>query len=95
MEERLPAGAEWRDTTGLVFTTATGQPIEPVILRRDYKSLLEKAKLPQSTKFNDLRYSAASLLLAQGGPPKMIADLLGHSGQTPADGKKVSVPNGI
>jgi integrase len=30
-------------------------------------------------RFHDLRHSAASLLLAQGVSPKMIADLLGHS----------------
>ncbi len=78
-EERLAAGTEWLDTMGLVFTTATGRPIEPVLLHREYKVLLEKAELPKSTRFHDLRHSAASLLLAQGVPPKMIADLLGHS----------------
>jgi integrase len=30
-------------------------------------------------RFHDCRHSAASLLLAGGTSPKMIADLLGHS----------------
>ena len=38
-----------------------------------------EAELPMTMRFHDLRLSAASLLLAQGVSPKMIADLLGHS----------------
>ena len=57
----------------------TGQTTEPIVLHRDYKALLEKAELPTTMRFHDLRHSAASLLLAQGISPKMIADLLGHS----------------
>jgi integrase len=77
-QERLTAGPSWRDG-GLVFTNRTGQPTEPIVLHRDYKAILEKAKLPIAMRFHDLRHSAASLLLAQGVSPKMIADLLGHS----------------
>ena len=77
-QERLVAGRSWQDR-GLVFTNRSGQPTEPIVLHRDYKALLEKAELPLSMRFHDLRHSAASLLLAQGVSPKMIADLLGHS----------------
>jgi integrase len=77
-QERLTAGPSWKDR-GLVFTNRTGEPTEPIILHRDYKALLEKAGLPTTMRFHDLRHSAASLLLAQGVSPKMIADLLGHS----------------
>jgi len=77
-QERLLAGASWEDH-GLVFTTRNGRPIEPITLHRDYKALLEKAGLPTTMRFHDCRHSAASLLLAQGVAPKMIADLLGHS----------------
>jgi integrase len=77
-QERLAAGPSWQDR-GLVFTNRTGQPTEPIILHRDYKALLEKAELSTTMRFHDLRHSAASLLLAQGVSPKMIADLLGHS----------------
>ena len=77
-QERLVAGPSWQDR-GLVFTNRIGQPTEPIVLHRDYKALLEKAELPTTMRFHDLRHSAASLLLAQGVSPKMIADLLGHS----------------
>ncbi len=77
-QERLTAGSTWQDR-GLVFTNRLGQATEPIVLHRDYKALLEKAELPVTMRFHDLRHSAASLLLAQGVSPKMIADLLGHS----------------
>ena len=79
--ERLAAGTQWQDT-GLIFATALGRPIEPVVLNRDYKALLKKANLPTKLRFHDLRHSAASLLLAQGVHPRAIMELLGHSSIT-------------
>lgn len=35
--------------------------------------------LPQTTRFHDLRHSAASIMLAQGIPLKTVNDILGHS----------------
>jgi integrase len=77
-QERLVAGSSWQDH-GLVFVSRNGRPTEPIGLHRDYKAVLEKAELPTTMRFHDCRHSAASLLLAQGVSPKMIADLLGHS----------------
>ena len=78
-QQQLAAGAEWRNATGLVFTNASGRPIEPILLHRDFKALLEKAGLPVTMKFHSLRHSAASLLLSQGVSPRVIMELLGHS----------------
>jgi len=80
-EARLAAGSEWKDCD-LVFTNAVGQPIEPVILNRDYKALLKNAELPSVLRFHDLRHTAATLLLAQGVHPRAIMELLGHSSIT-------------
>jgi len=74
---RLVAGSEWSDN-GLVFTTSIGTPIEKSNLYRDFKRILNDAKLP-SIRFHDLRHSTASLLLAQGVHPRAIMELLGHS----------------
>jgi integrase len=80
-ETRLAAGTEWQDT-GLVFTTALGRPIEPVVLNRDYKALLQKAGLPATLRLHDLRHSFASLMLAQGVHARTIMELMGHSSIT-------------
>jgi integrase len=39
----------------------------------------QKAGLPQSTRFHDLRHTAASLLFSQGTHPKLVQEALGHS----------------
>lgn len=86
LEERLKAGADWNDTGGLVFTTATrgrkdrkiGKPLHPRNVLRTLHALLDDAKLPRC-RFHDLRHSAASLLLAEGVSLAEISKLLGHA----------------
>lgn len=77
-EQRLRA-VRWWDQTDLVFTGKFGKPVEEQALHTDYKKLLEKAGLPTSMRFHDLRHCAASLLLAKGVHPRMVMELLGHS----------------
>lgn len=62
----------------LVFTTTMGTPIEPSNLRREFNALIEKARV-RKIRFHDLRHTCASLLFAQGVPPRVVMDLLGHS----------------
>jgi integrase len=78
LQERLIAGSGWKEN-GLVFATTIGTPLEPRSAVTDFKRILEKAELPQSIRFHDLRHSAASLLLAQGVQLRAIMELLGHS----------------
>jgi integrase len=78
LEERLSAGSAWVEN-GLIFTTTIGTPLEPRSAVTDFKRILEKAALPLSIRFHDLRHSAASLLLAQGVQMRAIMELLGHS----------------
>lgn len=76
-QERLKAGSEWKDF-GLVFTTANGMPCSASNVRRTYKAFLKMAGL-DARRFHDVRHAAATLLLAQGVPPRVVQELLGHS----------------
>jgi integrase len=78
LEERLATGPRWQDA-GLVFTSNVGTGLEPRNLHRSFKIMLHKAGLPDSIRFHDLRHSAASLMLAQGVPLRVVMEILGHS----------------
>ncbi|HMO53915.1 MAG TPA: tyrosine-type recombinase/integrase [Tepidiformaceae bacterium] len=63
---------------GLVFTNAVGNPLDGRNLRsRSFPKLLAKADLGPM-RIHDLRHSAASLLLADGVPVKVVSEILGH-----------------
>jgi integrase len=73
--ERLAAPA-WEDH-GLVFCNEIGRPLDPSNLRREVNGLCTAAGINRITP-NELRHSAASLLVADGTPLEEVADLLGH-----------------
>jgi integrase len=78
-QEKLTAGADWNDTLGgLVFTTPLGRPIEPKDVQTEFKATLAAAKLPDM-RLHDLRHAAASFLIAQGLPLRLVMEVLGHS----------------
>lgn len=76
-QERLLAGARWVDS-GLVFTTTIGTPIEPTNVNKRFAALVSAAGVPRQ-RFHDQRHWCATLLLAQGLPPRLVMDLLGHT----------------
>jgi integrase len=78
MEERSMAGSMWQDHWGLVFTTASGRPLQGTNVTRTFQQLLARAGLRRQ-RFHDLRHSCASLLLAQGVHPRVVMETLGHS----------------
>jgi len=78
-EMRLAAGVLW-EGNDLIFPTRTGGVMRPSTLTDDhFKPLLERAGLPRSVRFHDLRLTAATLLLSRGVHPKLVQELLGHS----------------
>jgi integrase len=77
-QERLLAGAEWRDAWGLVFTNPSGAPLHGTNVTRGFRQVLDGASLP-SQRFHDLRHACASLLLVQGIHARVIMETLGHS----------------
>ena len=77
--ERLALGEAWLDR-GLVFCNERGDYLNDSHLRRrSFQPLLERAGLPRTFRFHDLRHSAATLLLGMGTHPKVVSAMLGHS----------------
>jgi integrase len=77
LEERLRAGSEWHDH-GLVFAQENGRPIDPSADYRAWRSLLADAGV-RPARLHDARHTAASLLMLQGVPARVVMDVLGHS----------------
>ncbi|MGM9442191.1 site-specific integrase [Streptomyces murinus] len=86
-QERASRGMEW-STTGRVFTTRSGEPVDAANVRRDFRSILARAAKtpgidlkPQEWTPRELRHSFVSLLSDHGIPLESIALLVGHSSQ--------------
>jgi integrase len=77
LEERLIAGSRWVDS-GHVFTTGIGTPIEPTNVNKHFARLVAEAGV-RYQRFHDQRHWCATLLLAQGVPPRVVMELLGHT----------------
>ncbi|MBY8871836.1 site-specific integrase [Micromonospora sp. PLK6-60] len=74
--ERFDADS-WADP-GLVFATAVGTPIHPRNDYRSFREIIRRTGLRQ-VRLHDLRHTAASVLLAQGVPARVVMEILGHS----------------
>ncbi|MBO0704435.1 MAG: site-specific integrase, partial [Candidatus Dormibacteraeota bacterium] len=75
--ERSVAGDAWEDW-GLVFADPGGRPLDYYRVRRDFRSLLESAGLPEVTPYS-LRRTMASIMHALGYPAGTIAARMGHA----------------
>ncbi len=76
LEERLIAGERWRDS-GHVFASTIGTPLDPRNVIRVWHRLLAQSKVGRRP-FHTCRHTAASLLLAEGVPLKIVQEVLGH-----------------
>ena len=83
--QRLRAGESWEgwsnlaeQKTALVFTTATGQNIQPQPLYNHYKKLAAQIGAPDS-RVHDLRHTFAVLTLQNGDDVKTVQGNLGHA----------------
>lgn len=75
--ERLAAGSWWGDGD-YVFATAEGKPIDPRADWQAWRDLLETAGVPRR-RLHDARHTAATLMLIQGVPMRVVMEILGHS----------------
>jgi integrase len=63
-----------------VFTDPrTGKPYEPRYLHDLWKAALKAAGLNEEMHWHDARHSAASWMLVEGVPPRVVQGILGHS----------------
>lgn len=73
--ERLAAGAAWQGGDW-VWATARG-PVSPHSVTHWWQRRAREHGLP--LRLHDLRHGAATLMAAAGIPPRVIAEVLGHS----------------
>lgn len=75
--ERLEAGSAWVDRD-LVFCQVDGKALDP---SRDYQAwqALLRAAGVRKYRLHDARHAAATLMLLQGVPTRVVMELLGHS----------------
>lgn len=81
LEERLVVGPEWPERplgADLVFRAPFGTPADPDNFRAHCYKVTEAAGIGRRSP-HQLRHSAASLLIAQGVPMKLVSETLGHS----------------
>lgn len=76
-EERSRAGKDWNEA-GFVFTTETGQPMDPRNVLRAMTTAATKAGLDH-VNVHTLRHSAATAWLEAGVNVKAVSTLLGHA----------------
>jgi integrase len=69
----------WEDN-GLVFPNRLGKPMDhDDIYHRDLKRVRERAGLPPTFRFHDLRHTFATLMLSNGESLHVVQETLGHS----------------
>ena len=72
------ASTYWTNQPGYVFTTESGEPVDPSNVGRWFTMIRNKAGLTTGS-WHTLRHSAASTLLRTGTPMLVVSRLLGHS----------------
>ncbi len=77
-KEMMKAVTLYKDQ-GLVFASLVGTPLSRRNLTRSFKALLQRAGLPHTVRFHDLRHTCARLLLSPGFNGKFVQELLGHA----------------
>jgi len=75
--EKLAAGEAYEDG-GYVVADELGRPYYPGTISVAFKAAAKSADLP-AIRLHDTRHTAASLMLADGVPTKVVTEILGHA----------------
>ena len=80
LEERMATGEVWEGDhwDRLVFTDESGRTLTRFHVSRRFRKLLQLAGM-SPMRYHDLRHGAASLMAAQGVPPRVTMEILGHA----------------
>lgn len=79
-QEKLSAGGDYEDE-GYVVADEFGRPYHPDTLAERFDVEAKAAGLPR-IRLHDTRHTAATLMLADGTPTKVVTEVLGHSSPT-------------
>lgn len=63
---------------GLVFTN-NGQPIDPAVASRDWRTTLRASGIAKNVRLHDVRHTTVDLLYAAGVDEDIIMEIVGHS----------------
>lgn len=75
--EARAGGIAWTDS-GYVFAREDGLPFNPESISQRFERLSARVGVPK-IRLHDLRHTAASLMLEDGTPVKVAAEMLGHA----------------
>ena len=78
IREHLAATAHLPNPYGLVWRTATGDPIAHKDDEEGWKDLVESAGLPRTCTSHWARHSVATLLKSAGVDTQIIGEIVGH-----------------
>jgi integrase len=76
-QERVELAERW-PTSGHVFTTAIGTPLDPDNCSKAVKAALERSGV-RAVRMHDFRHGCVSVLLGLGVPPRTVMEIAGHS----------------
>lgn len=82
LKDAMPSGKivpiHRRKEKNLVFQAEDGRPVRYEAVRKTLLKALNKAGLP-TIRIHDIRHSVITLLLTEGVPPILVANLVGHN----------------
>jgi YD repeat-containing protein len=77
-QERAALPLTWQEH-GRVFASEVGTPMQARNVYRHFKQLAQRAGLPDTVTFHDLRHTALTRLAERGTPPAVVQAIAGHT----------------